>query len=130
MHIESTHCCGQTPRLLLLLEEIGAAYELTLRPDGHFLATYGRPGPRLVDDDLTLFECGTMLRHCARTRGEGRMLPRSSRELARVDAWLELSSYLGLTVVALRREEREQGVERRPARIAEERAKLAAMLET
>ena len=100
MHIETTPRCGQTPRLLLLLEEIGAPYELTLRPDGHFLATYGRPGPRLVDDDLTLFECATMLRHCARTRGEGRMVPQSSVDLARVDAWLDVSNYLGLTVVS------------------------------
>jgi uncharacterized protein (DUF924 family)/glutathione S-transferase len=130
MHIESTHCCGQTPRLLLLLEEIGAPYELTLRPDGHFLATYGRPGPRLVDEDVTLFESATMLRHCARTRGDGRLVPTSARELTRVDAWLELSGYIGLTVVALMREEREPGAERRPARIAEERAKLSAMLDT
>jgi uncharacterized protein (DUF924 family)/glutathione S-transferase len=129
MHIESTQFCGQTPRVLLLLEEIGAPYELTLRPDGHFLATYGRPGPRLVDDDLTLFESATMLRHCARTRAEGRMVPRSARELARVDSWLDRSSFLGLTVVALMREEREQGAERRPARIAEERAKLTGLLE-
>jgi uncharacterized protein (DUF924 family)/glutathione S-transferase len=128
MHIESTHCCGQTPRLLLLLEEIGAPYELTLRPDGHFLATYGRPGPRFVDDDVTLFESATMLRHCARTRGDARMVPRSSGELARVDSWLDLSSWLGLAVVALMREEREEGLERRPARIAEERAKLAGMV--
>jgi len=127
MHIESTQGCGQVPRLLLLLEEIGTPYELTLRPEGHFLATYGRPGPLLVDDDVTLFESGTMIRHCALTRGGGRMVPRSAGELARVDAWLESSSLLGLTVVALMREEREEGLERRPARIAEERTKLAAM---
>jgi uncharacterized protein (DUF924 family)/glutathione S-transferase len=128
MLIETTHGCGQVPPLLLLLEELGAPYELELRPDGHFLATYGRPGPRLVDDDLTLFEGTTMLRHCARTRAEGRMVPRSLRELARVDAWLDRSNVLGLTVVALRREERERGNERRAQRIAEERAKVSAIL--
>jgi glutathione S-transferase len=126
--IESTHGCGQTPRLLLLLEEMGAPYELTFRPAGHFLETYGRPGPRLVDNDLTLFECTTMLRHCARTRADGGLVPQSLHELARVDAWLDLSNLLGLTVVTLRREEREQGEERRPARIAEGHAMLAGIL--
>jgi hypothetical protein len=77
MDIETTPRCGQTPRLLLLLEEIGTPYELTLRPDGHFLATYGRPGPRLVDDDLTLFECATMLRQ----RAPPRRQPSSAKRL-------------------------------------------------
>jgi len=130
LFVESTRHCGQTPRLLLLLEELAAPYELRLRADGHFLETYGRPGPRLVDGDLTLFESATMLRHCARTRSEGRLIPHASRELTRVDAWLDCSALLGLTIAALLREEREQGAERRPQRIAEERVKIAAIVAT
>ena len=127
--VETTRGCGQTPHLLVLLEELGAPYELLLRPAGHFLATYARPGPRLVDGNLTLFGLATMLRHCARTRAEGRLLPRSLHELARVDASLELAGHLGLTVLALEREEREPAETRRPARIGEERAKISAMIQ-
>jgi glutathione S-transferase len=50
------------------------------------------------------------------------------RELAHVDAWLDRSILLGLTFVALMREEREQSAERRPQRIAEERAKIAGFM--
>lgn len=130
LFVESTRNCGQTPRLLLLLEELGAPYELRLRADGHFLETYGRPGPRLVDGDLTLFESSTMLRHCARTRSHGRLIPQAARELTRVDAWLDCSALLGLTVAALMCEEQAQGIERRPQRIVEERAKIAAIVAT
>jgi glutathione S-transferase len=126
--IESTQSCRQTPRLLLLLEEIDAPYTLTLRPAGHFLATYGRPGPRLIDGDLTLFDCTTMLRHCARTHAEAGMVPRSLRDLARVDSWLDLSNLLGSALVGLAREESEQADQRRPTRIAEGRALLGGML--
>jgi len=128
LFVESTRNCGQTPRVLLLLEELAVPYELRLRADGHFLQTYGRPGPRLVDGELTLFESATMLRHCARTRAGGRLVPRSSGDLTRVDSWLDCSALLGMTVAALVREEQEQGAERRPQRIAEERVRLAAIL--
>jgi glutathione S-transferase len=127
--IESTRACGQTPQLLVLLEELAAPFELVLRPDGYFFATYGLPGPRLVDGDLTLFLVPAMLRHCARTRAEGRLLPRSARELARVDSWLDFSTHVGLTALALAREEREPADARRPARIEEERSKIAGMLQ-
>ena len=130
LFIESTRTCGQTPRVLLLLEELAVPYELKLRADGHFLETYGRPGPRLVDGDLTLFESATMLRHCARTRCGGRLIPRSQRDLTRVDGWIDCSGLLGLAVAALMREEREQGAERRPQRIAEERVKIASVIAT
>jgi glutathione S-transferase len=127
--IESTRACGQTPQLLVLLEELAAPFELIFRPDGYFFATYGLPGPRLVDGDLTLFLVPAMLRHCARTRAEGRLQPRTARELARVDTWLELSTHLGLTAWALAREEREPVEARRPGRIEEERHKLSGMLQ-
>jgi hypothetical protein len=74
LFIESTRNCGQTPRVLVLLEELAVPYELTLRPDGYFVESYGRPGPRLVEGELTLFESPTMLRHCARTRAGGRLV--------------------------------------------------------
>jgi len=128
--VESARGCGLTPPLLGLLEELSVPYELVPRPDGYFLRTYGRSGPRLVDGDLTLFEVGAMLRHCARTRGEGRFLPQSPRELARVDAWLELASFLAVSAFALLREEREQGTARRPQRIGEERVRISAIIET
>lgn len=128
MLIETTHGCGQTPQLLLLLEELGTTYEVVLRPDGYFFKTYGRPGPKLVDDGLTLFDGTAMLRHCARSRAGGRLVPRSLHELAHVDAWLDRSILLGLTFVALMREEREQPAERRLHRIAEERAKIAGFM--
>lgn len=127
--VEGTRDCGQTPHVLVLLEELAAPYEFVLRPDGYFLQTYGRSGPRLVDGDLTLFGLAAMLRHCARTRAEGRLLPRSPHDLARVDAWLELASLFALTALALAREQRERGETRRPARIDEERAKISSMLQ-
>jgi uncharacterized protein (DUF924 family)/glutathione S-transferase len=112
------------------LEELATPYELRLREDGYFLATYGRPGPRLADGDLTLVEGATMLRHCARTRSDGRLLARSPRELSRVDSWVDCAALLGLTVRSLLREEQEQGAERRPRRIAEERLRIAAVVTT
>jgi glutathione S-transferase len=127
--VESTCDCGQTPHLLVLLEELSVPYELVFRPVGYFLDTYARPGPRLVDGELTLFELGAMLRHCARTHAGGRLLPQSAHELARVDTWLETASHLAGTALALRREEREQGETRRPARIQEERARLSGILQ-
>jgi glutathione S-transferase len=127
--LESTLGCGQTPHLLVLLQELGAPYELTLRPDGYFLANYGRPGPRLVDGKLTLFELGAMLRHCARTRGDGRLLPPSADELARVDAWLELSGQLYWSAVCLGREESERGSARRPTRISDECSRISGILQ-
>jgi uncharacterized protein (DUF924 family)/glutathione S-transferase len=127
--VESTSNCGQTPRLLLLLEELEAPYELKLQPDGYFLAAYGCPGPRLVDGELTLLDPATMLRHCARTRSAGRLIPRSSIDQTRVDVWLDCSALVGLTVASLLREEREQGPQRRSQRIADERARLARILE-
>lgn len=126
--IETTRNCGQTPRVLLLLEELAVPYELELRAPGHFLARYGRPGPRLLAHDTILFEGGAMLRHCARTLADGRLMPRSSRDLTRVDSWLDCSSALGLMTAALLREEQEHGAERRPQRIAEERVRLAAIV--
>ena len=127
--VESTPACGQTPQLLVLLEELATPYEFVSRPAGYFFETYGRPGPRLVDGDLTLFELAAMLRHCARTRAAGRLLPRSPPELARVDAWLELAGLIGMTARALRREEREQGQARRPERVEAERAQLSSIVQ-
>jgi uncharacterized protein (DUF924 family) len=126
--VETTRNCGQTPRVLALLEELAVPYELRLRDDGYFLKTYGRPGPQLVDGELTIFGSATMLRHCARTRAGGRLIPRSTHELSQVDDWLECSGLIGFTVATLLCEEQQQGAERRPRRIAEERVRMAAMI--
>jgi glutathione S-transferase len=128
--LESTRHCGQTPRVLALLEELAVPYELRLREDGYFLKTYGRPGPRLIDGDLTLVESATMLRHCARSHADARLVPEKVRDLTRVDAWLECSGLLGFTVATLMGEEQQQGAERRPTRIAEQRVRIAAIVAT
>jgi glutathione S-transferase len=130
MIIETTPNCPQAQRILLLLEELEAPYELVVYPPGHFQAHYGRPGPRLVDGDVTLFPCTAMLRHCARTVAGGRLVPTSVRELARLDALLELPDLIGLAVMAWRREEQEQEPLRRPTRIAETRNQLVRLLES
>jgi glutathione S-transferase len=130
MIIETTPHCPQTPRILLLLEELEAPYELVVYAAGHFQAHHGRPGPRLVDGEVTLFPCTAMLRHCARTVGGGRLLPTTVRELARLDAMLELPDLIGLAMMAWRREEQEQEPLRRPTRIAEAKAKLHRLLES
>ncbi len=130
MIIETTPNCPQTQRILLLLEELEAPYELVVHAPGHFQAQYGRPGPRLVDGDVTLFPCTAMLRHCARTGAGGRILPTSVRELARLDAILELPDLIGLAVEAWKREEQEPEPLRRPARIVDAKARLVRLLES
>jgi uncharacterized protein (DUF924 family)/glutathione S-transferase len=128
MIIETTAACGQTPRILFLLEELGAPYEVQLHPEGHFLQKYGRPGPRLLDGDLTLFNGNTILRHLARSLGDGRMIAGGARELCAVDGWVDLSGALGWTIVQLLSEERASAEERRPARVAQERVKIDGLL--
>lgn len=130
MLIETTAHCPQAPRILLLLEELQASYDLTVLPAGHFLASYGRPGPRLVDGEVTLFSCTAMLRHSARSLDGGRFLPASVRELARLDAALEVSDLLGLAFMAWQREEREREPSRRQTRIAEAKGRVVSLLES
>lgn len=49
--LESTARCGIGLRVATLLEAMCLPYALKVMPDGHFLATYGVPGPRLIDGD-------------------------------------------------------------------------------
>jgi glutathione S-transferase len=107
MRIECTRSCGQARPLLLLLEELDQDYELEIHPEGHFLATYGRPGPRLSHGELVLFDLLAMLRYCARTSGSARLVPSSAGDEARIDGWLERCAFIGWTLVALWREERD-----------------------
>ncbi len=129
MIIETTVGCGQSPKILFLLEELGFDYEVALRSDGHFLQAFGRPGPRLVEGERGLFEVNPMMRHVLRSHGNASLLPADAGQQLAVDSWLELSGKLGWTVMQLMREERTSAEERRPARIAEERAKLEAILD-
>ena len=129
MIIETTAGCGQTPRVLFLLEELAVPYAVKVHSDGHFFQTYGRPGPRLVDGELVLFDGNTILRYLARAFGSGQLLPTGARELSAVDGWTDLSGKLGWTIVQFLREERASADERRPNRVAEERAKIEAILE-
>src|SRR5258706_7165290 len=100
--IETTSNCGQTPKILFLLEELGAPYWLVLRPDQYFLSTLGRPGRRVQDGPLSFRTALTAFRHLARTRGNGRLLSGDPTRLAQIEqvvdsAWLSL----GLGVVSL-----------------------------
>jgi glutathione S-transferase len=87
--LETTPRCGRTPDVVLALEELGVAYELVTRDEGHFTSTYGRMGPLLRDGALVLFEPTAMLRHLARTHGPGPVVPEGAAELAQADAWMD-----------------------------------------
>jgi uncharacterized protein (DUF924 family)/glutathione S-transferase len=128
MIIETTAGCGQTPRVLFLLEELAIPYAVRVYPDGHFFEKYGRPGPRLLEGERALFDGNPILRHLARSRGDGQLLPATLPAQSVVDGWVELSGRLGFTIVQLLREERASAEERRPSHIAEERAKIEAIL--
>ena len=64
--VHTTARCRNTPRLLFGLEEARLAYGLTVRDDGWFESTHGRPGPKLEDGPLRLLEVNAILRHVAR----------------------------------------------------------------
>lgn len=53
IRVETTSGCVRTPILLFALEETGTPYQVETMPDGHFDATYGEPGPRIVDGDTS-----------------------------------------------------------------------------
>jgi len=98
--IESTKGCGQTPRVVFALEELGSSapkFELHTKPDGHFTQTYGRPGPRMLDGPLTLQESPAMLRHLARKYGRRQLLPGSLTGQAQVDEWFDFNFRLSMT---------------------------------
>jgi uncharacterized protein (DUF924 family)/glutathione S-transferase len=97
--IESTRLCGVTPRILLMLEELGEPYELTLRPEDHFQQTIGRPGPVIHDDGRLLERGPAAFFHLARSRGQGRLIP--AERSAEIEAWVQRAwDAFGLTWVA------------------------------
>ncbi len=89
LQIEATQNCDNTPRALFALEELGVEYAMIRQPDGHFLRTYGVPGPRLVDGEIELFETNAILRHLGRSQRGGRLYPASVADQARLDRWLD-----------------------------------------
>jgi glutathione S-transferase len=94
LRLESAATCRRTPVILFALEELGERCEVVLRESGHFRSRYHTAGPLLVDDGLDLIGFDTILRHLARTRGGGTLLPSEPRELALVDRWMELVASL------------------------------------
>lgn len=127
IRIETSRGCGQTPRVVFALEECGAAYDLVVLEDGHFVKEHGRQGPRLVDGDLSLLEGPAILRHCARASGGGRLMPADLPALARVDSWIDFSGLrIGLVLRDLFIESRRP--EARPEVVAELRQTLATAL--
>jgi glutathione S-transferase len=98
IQIESTSGCNQTPKVLFALEEMGVPYEWAARPDGYFVASYQRSGPRLLDDGLVLFESNALLRHVCRKYGKGRLWPSEEHRQAQVDQWLDFAVRLGAPV--------------------------------
>jgi glutathione S-transferase len=122
--LETTPGCGQTPRVAFFLEELGIPYVIAQKPEGHFLETYGRVGPRVVDEHGAHFESGATLRHLARVYREN-----DAVDLARAadtDEWLAFSMRLGLASLSLMRESWDKTP--RADRIEEENKKLASML--
>jgi glutathione S-transferase len=94
LRLETAASCRRTPIILFALEELGEGCEIVLRESGHFRARYHTAGPLLVDGGLHLIGFDTILRHLARTRGGGALLPTEPRELALVDRWMELVALL------------------------------------
>ncbi len=98
--IETTPGCNATPRIVLLLEEIGAPYQLAMKDDGYFLGAHGVPGPALVEDGFRLFEANAILRYLAATRSPGTLMPADARAQAEVDRWIDFMVLrVGMSVV-------------------------------
>jgi glutathione S-transferase len=92
VRLETTAGCRRTPMVLFVVEELGVGCELVVREPGWFQTTHHTAGPLLHDGDFTLLEFDAVLRHLARTRGAGTLLPTDPRALAEVDRWMELQS--------------------------------------
>jgi glutathione S-transferase len=86
--VRTTKNCPNTPRILFALEEFGIEYECELVEDGTFSATYGSPGPELVDGDVRAIEPFAIVRHLVR-RENGRLWPTSLAAQADADRWLD-----------------------------------------
>jgi glutathione S-transferase len=98
--IETTPACNATPRVVFALEEIGIIYDVVVKEDGHFMSTYGVPGPCLIDEGFRLFEGNPILRYLARSRSIGILMPTDPRAQGEVDRWLEfLVLRIGMSIV-------------------------------
>jgi glutathione S-transferase len=86
--VRTTKDCPNTPRVLFGLEELGLDYECVLVEDGTFSATYGSPGPEVVDGDVRVIEPFAIFRHLVR-REQGRLWPTSLSTQADADRWLD-----------------------------------------
>jgi glutathione S-transferase len=97
--IETTRGCMRTPLILFALEEVAAPHEIAIRDAGHFERTHHTLGPMLRDGDFVLLELDAMLRHLARSRGGGTLMPDDPRETATVDRYMELQATARLAAV-------------------------------
>lgn len=86
--VRTTKNCPNTPRILFALEELGLEYTCELVDDGTFSATYGSPGPELVDGVIRVIEGFAILRHLVR-REHGALWPTSLADQAAGDRWID-----------------------------------------
>lgn len=101
--LETTRSCRRAPLVLFLLEELATPYDLVWREDGHFLAHHGTLGPLLRDGDSVVLELDTLLRHLARTRSTGDLMPLDPAGLAEVDRWMEVQATLRVAAIRVAR---------------------------
>ena len=87
--VRTTTNCPNTPRTLFALEEFGLDYRCELVEDGTFAATYGSPGPEIVDGEVHAIEPFAIFRHLVR-RENGRLWPTSLAAQADADRWLDV----------------------------------------
>jgi glutathione S-transferase len=87
--VHSTRNCGQTPRVLFALEELGVPWEIAFHEDGYFAAHYGMPGPLVEDGAAQILQLGAILRYLARAHGDGALFPPSAGQAAEIDQWMD-----------------------------------------
>jgi glutathione S-transferase len=89
--VRSTKNCPNTARILFALEELDLAYTIELVDDGVLSATFGSPGPLVLDGDASVIEPGAIVRHLVR-RTNGTLWPTTLADQAQADRWIELQS--------------------------------------
>ncbi len=99
--LETTRTCRRTPLVLFLLDELDAPCEVVLREPGFFESRYHAVGPLLRDGDFELLELDAVLRHLARSRGAGALMPTALNEIAEIDRWMEVQATLRLSAVRI-----------------------------
>jgi glutathione S-transferase len=86
IRLKTTARCLRTPDVVMALEELGVPYELERVAEGYFGATFGRPGPQLLDGELSIFEPAAIIRHLARQHA-----PFADGEACRADQWMDFA---------------------------------------